>query len=207
MYKTIELELTANAPLLLHNANILVNPLHPVTKEIKKISGKRNKTEDDLLALSKLEWFASLYLSNKKSTITVEGSDVNIIASEDTKVCVSGDVLEAMLINGAKKNKLGTQFKAGIVVTDNPLLNFNGAHLTIKDLWDDGNYTDMRAVRIQKNAIMRCRPIFSEWSLNFKVNYMPDTVEESQIRHAAEIGGLVVGICDYRPRYGRFSVA
>lgn len=204
MYKTLGLSFTGTSPLIQHNGKKLTNPLHPLTKEIKKITGKRTKTDDDLLALSKLEWLAGLYVTEDVG-VSINGHDVQI-DNDSARVCIPGDVLEGMLINGAKKNKLGSTFKAGIIIDDEPLLNFKNKDLSIEQLWQNAENLDVRAVRVQKNAVCRSRPIFYEWSIEFEVMYLPDVVNPEQITHAAEIGGMIVGLCDYRPRYGRFTL-
>jgi hypothetical protein len=48
----------------MHDRNKLVNPLHPLTKELKRFTGKQKKTEEDLMALAKLEWLAGMYLTD-----------------------------------------------------------------------------------------------------------------------------------------------
>ena len=48
------------SPLIMHNCQC-VNPLHPISKEIKKYTSKRIKTEEDLQIISDLEWEAGAY--------------------------------------------------------------------------------------------------------------------------------------------------
>jgi len=60
--------------------------------------------------------------------------------------------------------------------------------------------------KIQKNAVMRCRPIFKEWSLNFEVLYFPDQVNTHTLEQVIDICSYSVGLYDWRPKYGRFEV-
>jgi len=92
--------------LLLHNGE-LANPLNPIVKEMKKISGKRSKTEADYEELARLEFQGGLYM----------GQDGPVIPA----TCI-----EAMLINGAKKSKEGPKAKVGIFVTKNARLEYDG---------------------------------------------------------------------------------
>ena len=48
------------SPLIMHSCQC-VNPLHPISRELKKLTSKRTKTEDDLLKISDLEWEAGAY--------------------------------------------------------------------------------------------------------------------------------------------------
>jgi len=44
------------------------------------------------------------------------------------------------------------------------------------------------------------------WELPFILMVYDDTIPEGQIKEALEYAGLMVGICGYRPDYGRFRV-
>ncbi len=57
--KTATYTIRGTTPMLMHSER-LANPFDPLTKEIKAISGKRKKTEDDLLEMARLSgWAAS----------------------------------------------------------------------------------------------------------------------------------------------------
>lgn len=203
MHQKLEFKIEGISPLIMHNGRILTNPLNSLTKCIKTFSGKRSKTEDDHLAMSKLEWIGGLYLSSEP-VLDVQGSQIN--ASCDGDIIIPGEVLEALLREGAKKSKLGTAFKAGIVVLDDYNLEHEG-NGNLEEMWESGNFADMRNVKIQRAAIIRTRPIFRKWSLSFDVHYLPSVVDPDQIHEALTIAGQIVGLCDYRPKHGRFVIA
>ena len=50
------------SPLIMHSCQC-VNPLHPISKEMKKYTSKKakDKTDEDLIALADLEWEAGAY--------------------------------------------------------------------------------------------------------------------------------------------------
>lgn len=203
MYKQVEFSIQSISPLIMHDGKKQTNPLHPLTKEIKRFSSKKPKTEEDLLSLAKLEWLGGLYVQEMPK-VEVQGGNVRFTGGKG--VCIPSDVLEAMLINGAKKRKLGTQFKSGILIDQDFLLEYDGSK-DIESLWNDGRFTDTRPVRVQKNAVMRCRPIFPKWGLTFTVNYLPSSINKDQIQEALETAGIVAAIGDNRPKYGRFVIA
>lgn len=58
--KKFTLTLTGVTPLLVHNAR-LADPLDPIVRQTKPISGKRSKTEEDHLELARLEFIGGLY--------------------------------------------------------------------------------------------------------------------------------------------------
>src|SRR5512147_548873 len=107
-YQVRKYKLTGVVPLLMHNGQ-LANPINPIVKDIKKISGKRDKTEADLEELARLEWYGSLYL-------------------DEGRPCIPGEVLEATFLAGSKKKKKGPQAKAGVFCDQNFPLVYNGSN-------------------------------------------------------------------------------
>ena len=175
------------APLLMHNGQ-MVNPLNPIVKEIKKISSKRKKTDDDHAEISRLEFQASLYTNAKSEYI------------------IPAEMIEATLINGAKKRKLGTKFKSAVFVEADGVLTYDGPKKW-EERFKDSNCVNISKVRVQQNSVMRTRPQFNSWSTEFTVQYDPELVDESDLDNAVADAGRQCGFGDWRPRYGRFAIA
>jgi hypothetical protein len=83
----------------MHNGR-LCDPTYDITKKMKVISGKRDKTEADFEQMARLEFMGSLYVYNKKLIIPTE-------------------VFEATLVAGAKKTKSGKIAQAALVCSGN----------------------------------------------------------------------------------------
>ena len=64
MYRTVSFRIKGVVPTIMCNGQTS-DPLNPFAKQMKKISSKRNKTEDDHLELARIEWHASLYVDAK----------------------------------------------------------------------------------------------------------------------------------------------
>lgn len=156
-------------------------------KEMKKISSKRNKTESDFEELARLEWLGCLYTNDKE------------------QIVIPDMVLTAMMLGGAKKFRLGKQAQAGLFVFNHPRLCFDGCDLSLKELWtrDENRFTV--GVTVQRNRIMRTRFIASEWELTVPVVYEDSLLNKSQVVEIMEVSGTQIGLCDWRPRYGRFA--
>ncbi|KPA15232.1 hypothetical protein MHK_004565 [Candidatus Magnetomorum sp. HK-1] len=65
---------------------------------------------------------------------------------------------------------------------------------------------DKQPVVINKARIMRCRPRFDDWELEFKIQIRDDRIEGLIVKEVLENAGKYHGIGDYRPRYGLFEV-
>jgi copper chaperone CopZ len=53
---------------------------------------------------------------------------------------------------------------------------------------------------------MRTRPIFPEWQAVIEITFDDEQVNKADIERAIADTGSKVGLCDYRPKFGRFEV-
>lgn len=181
----MKFRLKSEAPLLMHNGQ-LADPFNYFAKEMKKISGKRGKTEADYEALSHLEFLGGLYLNKAEEPV------------------IPGQCVEAMLKNAAKAQKMGKVFDSAVFCEGDFPLKYKGPKAPEK-LWADSNFRLVCGVVIAGRRIMRTRPIFDKWELDVEVSYIPEMLNEDQLVQAMDRAGMVVGLGDHRPRYGRFT--
>ena len=113
--------------------------------------------------------------------------------------------IEAMLASGAKSIRMGTDFKKYVAFVEDviPLLVSGKRANGSLESWYKPEHIDLRGVVIQKARVDRCRPIFRDWSVEFTVAYDETNITAEQVRKSLE--GQSLG--DFRPRFGRFSVA
>ena len=187
MLQEISIEIRGVAPLIMHNGQTC-DPLNRFAKEMKQITAKRKKTEEDHAELSRIEWNAGLYVN------------------KDSELIIPADVLDSALVEGAKKSKLGKQFKSAVFVPYDSVLDIGKKKYTLKELWEDANFRDVRWVRVGTSRVMRTRPIFRNWALKFQVQFDDEQVNLSDVHKAIRDCGVQVGLCDYRPKYGRFEL-
>ena len=65
-------------------------------------------------------------------------------------------------------------------------------------------YRDVRAMKVMRARIMRTRPRFDTWNISFIASYDEDVIDFRDLTDAIEYAGQYVGLCDSRPRYGKF---
>lgn len=185
--ETITVRIASTAPLLMQ-AETLANPLHPLTKAHKAVSGKRKKSEDDYLWLMESEWSASMYHDDE-------------IGPYIPALNIEGCIAEA-----GKIHRLGKTIKQAVqVLTDKAKLEYEGPRQKEK-MWKSEKFADVRGVNVGGKKIMRCRPIFLRWSTEFQIYFMEDVLDRADLVRVLEEAGRRIGIGTYRPRFGRFSV-
>lgn len=196
--QTVKMQFTGTAPLIMHN-NQTANPLNLYTRALKKLTGKRQKTEADHLEIARLEWEAGLYL-------------------QDGLVVMPAVNIWACLIEGGKKSKRGVKIKSGTNIEENFCpLTYKGpkiiappgnGDLPRKDLDQFfGPHSYQTIVKVNRMATLRTRPIFHDWSLGFTVYFDNTVLEAEEILLVAQDAGRLVGLGDWRPRMGRFEAA
>ena len=65
---------------------------------------------------------------------------------------------------------------------------------------------DRRPVVIQRSRIIRERPRFDKWELDFDIEVADSQLPVDAVRRILEHAGNYVGLGDFRPRFGRFMV-
>lgn len=180
------LTLTGTRDLLMHSSR-LADPRDPATKELKGITGKLKKTDDDYEQLARLEHAAGMY------------------HDADLGPYIPGMNIERCIYDSAKMSSQGPRVLQGLVITSpvNPLV-YRGPR-DIEGLWVDENFRYYKSVVIKKNRVMRCRPLFREWKLEALGELDTELMSFDTLSKIVVRAGARVGLGDYRPRFGRFS--
>lgn len=187
MYKELTCKIVGVAPLLMHNPQ-LADPMNKFTRQIKAITAKgKKKTDADMEELARLEFMGGLYVNDKGNPI------------------VPGEIIEGMIREGAKKSRSGKDVQCGLISDGNWKLIFDGPR-TLEGLWQDANFRDHRPVGIMRAKVMRTRPRFNVWSVEFGISYNPEVLNKDSITKWLTDAGSLCGLMDYRPRFGRFEL-
>lgn len=178
------------APLVMHNGQT-ADPLNAYAKAMKQISGKRKKVDADHENLAKIEWEAALYLDRTKTP---------------PQVNISGHVVEACIIGGAKRSKEGKDAKTALFVDGDAKFLVNGKHVTLDDIKEKEEFRLAAPVKIGTSRIVRTRPKFDKWSATFTIEVLAGVSNAERVKAWVEDAGMFVGLCDWRPRFGRFRL-
>lgn len=184
----VQVKITGTETLLMHSG-LLADPLNEYARKMKSITSKRIKTDEDYEALSKYEFLGGLYYDK---TIGV------YVPSENIEACIRD---AAKLKRGGK-----TIDQALRCATDRAPLIYDGPK-NPSDMFPDARFRDVRGVKIGKNRVIRTRPKFPiGWEVAFELQFDPSVLSPTNLREYVEQAGEMIGLGDWRPRFGRFEV-
>ena len=111
-------------------------------------------------------------------------------------------------ISGKRGKTYKDLFKATVFVTPEEI----PFGIPVPDALDaDGDkplYLDMRPVVVNRARVVRIRPTFKPgWELEFDIEVIDDQIAAELVQDVLTLAGKTVGVGDFRPKFGRFSVA
>lgn len=181
--ESLHVRLDGVTPLLMRSAR-LADPLDEFTIALERLTRKRNKTRADHLAIARLEWYGGMW--------TKEG-----------KPCIPGVAIESCLRQAAKLRKAGPSARAGISVSEDPIVLHEGA-ADLAELWEDERFRLRAAVRVRGARTMRTRPRFPRWSVALTIAYVPTIIGRNELLDDLIVAGDQIGLGDWHPPHGMF---
>lgn len=183
------LKLTGEAPLMMH-APTLLDPLHPLTREMAKMTAKKASTRTiaDIERMSRLEWEAGLY-------------------QEDAL----GPFIPALNVKksfqmAAGRWKLGAAVSRGVTfATTKVPVQYDGPR--DRDGLYDAGFKDVRPIKnggFNAGRVMRTRPCFEEWVIEPRIYVDPHEIGVEDLAKVVERSQRY-GVGDHRPEFGLFS--
>jgi hypothetical protein len=130
-----------------------------------------------------------------------------VYRTEEGNLAIPGSYLRGAIVNAAKfrqdprspRKSAMDLFKAGVVALT-PLASFGVSE------WD---YVSKMRVTVQRAGITRSRPALrTGWKATFIMQVLlPEYISDTLLKEVLEDAGRLVGVGDFRPTYGRFSVS
>jgi hypothetical protein len=181
-----KIDIVGTEPLLMHNSQ-LADPLNPFTKALAEVTSKKSKTDDDHAEMARREWLGGLYFDPEIGPY------------------VPGVNVERSLLDAARMNRLGKSIERGVFIqTNENALQYSGSR-DMSVLVKDENFRHMASVKIGMKRVMRCRPIFRTWATSAQGYLDESQLDMAELRQIATNAGRLVGLGDWRPRFGRYT--
>lgn len=187
---TLNVRWTGIRPIIMHNG-LLADPTNEYTRGIKDITSKGSKkmSDTDHEKRNWLEWQGGLYWTDGIGPV------------------IPSDNIERCIQLGAQKSRIGKDVQAAVFCTMPEFaLNYDGPKDKAK-LFADPRFTIRKGVGVNQSRIIRIRPMFpTGWSLNFSVEFDDAILNEKSLFKSMVDAGTLVGLGDWRPKFGRFTV-
>lgn len=144
----------------------------------------------------------------KKGSAAKKSDDVEsyMYRNDDGELCVPGEYVRQAIIMAAKfrqdprspRKSAMDLYKAGVVSLTN--LATTGKK--------DPDYYDTRRVVVQRAGINRTRPAIKQgWKAEFEFLILtPEYIAPMDLHAVLTQAGVLVGLADFRPTYGRFGI-
>jgi hypothetical protein len=185
----LSVTLTGTHPMLMHNGR-LANPIDPWTRQLKALTSKRKKTDEDILQIAQVEARAGCWE-------TVDGM-----------LGIPSAAVWRCFYDASKQFKLGTTVKKSFYFDDvvEPL-TVAGSQISATDFVADFDNVDYRTVKVQTSKVMRARPkVPVGWQTTHHFELFDDVLDERDLVSVMNSAGRLYGLGDWRPTYGRFTV-
>lgn len=186
MMQQIKVRLTGVGAMLMHNGQ-LADPQNKWTKELKAVTSRRKKTDEDMAEARRIEWMGGL------------------IVDEEGRPAITGSMVLGTWRDGGKKLKLGKDIVSALSLEEFYQLEYDGPK-DLRALYEDARFVDSRTVRVGQVRVVRTRPAFRGWRATITAAVDTDVIDVAPALQALEIAGTRIGIGDFRPQYGRFTV-
>lgn len=143
-------------------------------------------------------------LAGKKKLAPEEEAEFGAYRLENGQLCQPAEHLYAALVKAAgdfqihgRGKKTYRDFIKGGLVIEPELIPHEVQEYRV----------DARPARVQRARIMRHRPWLPQWALSFRLLVLESDLLPLEVLNAILVkAGQAVGIGDYRPRFGRFTV-
>lgn len=186
----VQIELQGTSPLLMHNPK-LVDPDYEITRQIKQITAKRKKTDEDLRLIERLEWYGGLFVGE-------DGPLKGRIVQPTSKV-------RKCIAEAAKISRMGKQVERALSFSEVFIpLTYDGS-TDIDELYKEDRFHSRLSVGIGQKRVMRVRPKFMPWALSVEGLLVESAMNFDDLERIVELAGVIEGIGDNRVNgYGRF---
>lgn len=188
--KELQVKITGLRPLVMHNG-MLADPTNPAVVQMKAITSKGSKkmTVADYEERDALEWRGGAYWSDAAGALVIPS-----------------DNIEACICAGAKKERRGKDALAAVFCQeDEVVIQHPMSGKPLEKIMANPEYTLRKGVRVQTARIIRIRPRVPQWSASFTVEFDETVMNERDLKAAIMNAGALVGLGDWRPKYGRFT--
>ena len=180
------------------------DPLGEGAKQKAYFSSKKKKNDEDHLCLRALDWVFSGYWKNQ-GTVKIHEAKNSVEFHGFSDPYMPGANFLRCLRNAATKWKLGKDVLRSVVVTNDPLIEYQGSKDALEMYTKDQSYFSNTA--FTSRGVWVQRLLFPDWKCTFELMVDDEILSVSQLNRIITMAGKAEGLGTWRPRFGRFSAS
>lgn len=188
----VKITFVGTTPMIMHSSQT-ADPTNRYAKELKKVSAKRSKTDEDYEAMAQIEYVASQY----RDTDAFDNGTGLYLPTENITAC---------LINAGKKIKHGRgSMKAavtGIIMSDPYGYALETPWSTYAEMEQDERSWFKKIVNVQSNKVVRTRVLIPEWKFVASCELETSICDMEMLDELLGVAGRLIGLGDWRPSSG-----
>ena len=176
--------------LLTHNINggFVPSPEKAEMERLNSLGTKAKKEPANVKRREELEWWLGLYIKK------VDGWPFPTLPAR---------VIRGAIHCAAKLSRDGQRVNRGLQIKPDIEFTYGSdTGKTVSELWKLGTYRHDSVVAIQRQRVLRTRPIFPEWGASFTVNLNLEICNDKDLAEWIKTAGNVIGFGDWRPDKG-----
>jgi len=169
------------------------DPLNKHAKEMKSISSKRKKTDEDIIAMREIELRAKIYWDSElkiyipSTWITAAISGVSWSKAKIKKADIRSSVFPT-------KSKVKLHYD-GMKSVQEPI-----------DIVKNSDFHNVVSLKQGQVRVVKAAPIFRNWFADIELDYDNSLLNERELMTLIETASSYGGYGDFRPTHGRARV-
>jgi hypothetical protein len=174
----------------------MVDPEFEINRQIKVLTSKRKKTDEDNAQIARLEWYGGLYAE----PFGPKGEMIVVEPTAKVRKC---------LVGAARISKLGKSLERALSFSSLYVPLEHDGPADIDELFATPRFRSRLSVGVGQKRVMRVRPQFYPWALTLEGVFIEDAgINWDEFVRILDLAGVCEGIGDNRVNgYGRFTGA
>jgi hypothetical protein len=172
----------------------VANPFDPQGRKIKRISQKKNKSDEDYELLAQLQFQASLYYDERIGPYIPIDNIWKCLQQAAARYKEAAQVKSLVVIKGL----VGKDEDSGAAK-----LIYNGPR-ELQALYADKRFVFLKMGKIpgKRTSILTARARFDQWAVEFVIEYLE--ISKERLMDYNAVAGRLIGVGAWRPQHGLF---
>ena len=199
--KGFQVTLESDGPLLCSNVQSS-DPLGEGSKQKEFFHTKKKKNDEDHRALRTLDWIFSGYW-DQTGQVSINETENTVAFDGFSDPILPGANFQRCLRNAATKWKLGKDVLRAVVVSNDPVIEYDGPKDAVEMF--NSRTPKFQLAAFTSRGVWVNRLMFPIWNLTYKLTVDDEILSVSQLKRIITMAGKSEGLGTWSPLHGRFT--